>query len=118
MDNDLRNVRDKWTVTSNEIEKYLQTALEERVEKMEKKYKLWSSEQVLQWIQYIIRDNVIFDSKDIETIKIANIAGINIQNIDYDTLVNLGIDNEILQNFIITSVHNLIAKYDAEMDVW
>lgn len=111
MDNDLQKVHNKWLIKSNQIENYLQNALNQRVETMEKKYKLWNTKQVLQWIQYIINDNITFDYKDIKTLKILNIAGINIQNIVFDTLQNIGIHDQIQQNFVITSIHNLIAKY-------
>lgn len=118
MEKDLKVVRNKWSVKSEAIEKILQCALNKRVTKLEKKYKLWTTEQVLQWIQYKTRDKVIFEPKDVETLKIRNIAGINIYKMDHDILEDIGVEKEWHQSLIITSVHNLIAKYDKEMDIW
>ena len=118
MDNDLKHVTQKWRMRSVEIETYLSYVIKKCVQRMEKKYKLWNTEQVIQWIQYILKDKVIFDKKDIEVLKIANIAGINIHHIKREILRDIRITDEISQNIVVTAIHSLISKYSQKSKYW
>eukprot|EP01084_Bolivina_argentea_P310260 536840_1 len=118
MDYDLQNISEKWNNKSVEIEKYLCNALNKCMKEVCLKYKLWNTEQVIYWLQYILKDEILFDEKDIENLKIANIAGININNIDRYILELIGIQDEMLQNITIASIHNLIDKYDKNKNIW
>eukprot|EP01083_Nonionella_stella_P074379 201768_1 len=118
MDHDLQRVRHKWSNKSVQIERYLKRSLDRGIKHILKRYKLWNTEEVIDWVQFIIKDNVTFGEKDVESLKIANIAGFNLYNMDRDVMELIRVNDEVLQNIIMTSVHSLIERYDNAMEMW
>ena len=110
MDNDLRNIRTQWNATSRKMEKLLADSQREQALRLQRRYLHWTSMQVTDWIQYVIRNHAQFHGKEERTLKVAHVTGKCIDNIDAELLNSIGIHEQLLQNVIIASIHNLIDR--------